>query len=307
MQHDRPPTWNPVQLEADRIRAIENFRRERIEEPLEAYLEAFDRYQGSVEELLEATVDLRELNERAIDILTNRSLLEAFRYLSGPPISEDDLKTLAEAALAPSRLREDAAMVNRIIEVVKMQLDRRRFPWISDEREPTEAERNAAVLASAAVLATRWLQTTRRSTDKQIQEMRVEAAFERAGLVHVRTRKIVTLGQAPAMGEFCRESLLGNRKADFVLRLWDDRLLAVECKVSNSSTNSVKRLNNDAAAKAEAWITDFGARQVVPAALLSGVYKLHNLEDAQNRGLALFWAHDLGNLLEWIEGTRNAG
>jgi hypothetical protein len=42
----------------------------------------------------------------------------------------------------------------------------------------------------------------------------------------------------------------------------------------------------------------------VPAAVLSGVYKLHNLEDAQNRGLALFWAHDLKALTDWIATTR---
>jgi hypothetical protein len=81
--------------------------------------------------------------------------------------------------------------------------------------------------------------------------------------------------------------------------------MAIECKVSNSATNSVKRLNNDAAAKAEAWLKDFGTRQVVPAAILSGVYKLHNLEDAQSRGLSLFWAHDLKALTDWISTTRN--
>jgi adenine-specific DNA-methyltransferase len=35
-----------------------------------------------------------------------------------------------------------------------------------------------------------------------------------------------------------------------------------------------------------------------------GVYKLHNLMDAQRRGLTLFWAHDLVHMLTWIEGTR---
>ena len=35
----------------------------------------------------------------------------------------------------------------------------------------------------------------------------------------------------------------------------------------------------------------FGTAQTVPAAMLSGVFKRHNLEYAQNRGLTLFWAH----------------
>jgi hypothetical protein len=112
------------------------------------------------------------------------------------------------------------------------------------------------------------------------------------------------LSDAPERGEFCRESLLGTRKADFILQLWDQRFLAIECKVSNSATNSVKRLNNDAAAKAEAWRDDFGRVQVVPAAVLSGVYKLHNLVDAQQRGLTLFWEHDLASLVRWINATR---
>ena len=80
--------------------------------------------------------------------------------------------------------------------------------------------------------------------------------------------------------------------------------MPIECKVSNSSTNSVKRLNNDAAVKAVSWKTDFGLRQVVPVAVLSGVYKLHNLMDAQERGLTLFWAHDLAPMTAWIERTR---
>jgi len=207
----RPPRWTSEQLAKDCDRATEAFRRKRMEEPLEDYLEAFDDYQGDVEALFEATLDLTDLDSAAIDVLTDPKLLDAFRYLGGPPISNDDLKTIAEAA-----------------------------------------------------------------------------------------------AQAPGSGEFCAESLLGTRKADFILRLWDQRIMPIECKVSNSATNSVKRLNNDAAVKAETWKSDFGKTQVVPCAVLSGVYKLHNLEDAQHRGLALFWAHDLKPMLDWIERTRQA-
>jgi len=59
--------------------------------------------------------------------------------------------------------------------------------------------------------------------------------------------------------------------------------MPIECKVSNSSLNSVKRLNNDAAVKAVGWKRDFGLRQVVPAAVLGGVYNLHNLLEAQDQ------------------------
>jgi len=132
----------------------------------------------------------------------------------------------------------------------------------------------------------------------------VETAFLSAGLTKVNVRDIATLSQAPPPGQFYGESMLGERKADFVLGLWDTRVMAIECKVSNSSLNSIKRLNNDAAVKAEFWLKHFGTAQMVPAAVLSGVYKLHHLMNAQAHGLALFWAHDLVQLVGWIERTR---
>lgn len=53
------------------------------------------------------------------------------------------------------------------------------------------------------------------------------------------------------------------------------------------------------------WRRDFGEMNVVPAAVLSGVYKLHQLEDVQRRGLTLFWSHSLeAQLLDWIDRTK---
>jgi hypothetical protein len=283
------------------------FARERMEEPLEAYLNNFDDYQGVVEDLLEATVDLTKLDSTALDILSNPRMREAFRYIPGPPISTDDLKVVADAVLSKSRLKAEPEMVRRIVQVILAGLDRRRFPWVADGREASEAERNAAVIASAALIAMRRTETSRRSEEKNKQESRVEAALTGAGFRQVPTRTIENMAQSPNLGEFCRESLLGNRKADFILRLWDQRVMPIECKVSNSSTNSVKRLNNDAAAKATNWIRSFGEVNVVATAVLSGVYKLHNLQDAQTHGLALFWAHDLQKMIEWIEFTRKKG
>lgn len=109
-----PPRWTNEQLEGLRQTAIEAFRVERMQEPLEAYLEAFDEYRGAVEDLLEATVDLTQLTDAAEQVLTDPALLEAVRYLAGPPISADDLKTLANVeSLAPGRLRADPEAAGR--------------------------------------------------------------------------------------------------------------------------------------------------------------------------------------------------
>lgn len=116
-------------------------------------------------------------------------------------------------------------------------------------------------------------------------------------------RAVVTLDNAPKPGEFCREALFGTRKADLIIGLPDGRKMPLECKVSNSSTNSIKRLNNDAAVKAGIWLAEFGTAQTVPAAMLSGVFKTRNLVDAQQRGLAIFWAYELDAFVAWILST----
>jgi hypothetical protein len=298
------PVWSAQVLKTEAEKSIEVFRKRRIEEPLDEYLESFDQYQGIVEELLESTLDLTKLTDQLIEVVTDPNLLEALRYLVGPPISEDDLKTVAEAVLTPSRLKADSAMTASIARVVMDGLDRRRFPWVLESREPTEAERNGAVLASAALLATSRVQTNRRTSEKQRQEEDVMQAFVAAGLERVSPRHVKVLSEAPKPGQVCGECRLGGRKADILVGLWDGRVMPIECKVSNSAINSVKRLNNDAAAKAEAWRADFGNKQVVPSAVLSGVYKLHNLVDAQDRGLSLFWAHDLAPLVNFVLSTK---
>lgn len=299
-----PPVWTREELEADRAKAIGIFRKERMEEPLEDYLEAFDEYQGHIEELLETTVDLSQLEGAAIEVLTDPHLQEAFRYLAAPPVSADDLKVLADASLAKGRLKKRPEEVQRLVEVVRLVLDRRRFCWVVENREPSEAERGAAVMASAALMAASRVQTRRRLQGKEQQETLVKEALAALGLKEVASRDIPNVSLAPAAGEFCGESVLGTRKGDIIVRLWDQRVMPIECKVSNSYLNSVKRLNNDAAVKAGSWKRDFGLRQVVPTAVISGVYKLHNLEDAQERGLTLFWAHDLKPLTEWIAKTK---
>jgi len=258
-----------------------------------------------MEDLLEMTVDLTKLDELAVEVLTDVDMLEAVRYLAGPAISADDLKVLAETTLAPGRLRADPPAARRIIDTVLLGLDRRRFPWVTEDREPTDAERAASALASAALIASRRVMTSRAHDAKNQQEDAVEAVLlaPPTDFEKVAARVVTNIMEAPLPGQFCRESLFGDRKADLIVRLRDGRVMPIECKVSNSSTNSVKRLNNDAAVKARAWIDQFGSLGCVPTAVLGGVFKVHNLKSAQRDGLTLFWAHGLDKLTKFVLDT----
>jgi len=278
-----------------------------MREPLEKYLEVFEVYRDVFDELLESTVDLTGLPDKAVETLCDKRFLEAVRYLPGPPISFDDLKVLVDApSVAPKTLKADPALARRLVETIMTGLDRRRFPWIAESREATEQERASAVLASGAMMAVKRVETERRNEGKTAQEQRVRDTLLAHGFTQLPARPARTLAEAPGPGQFCMECLLGTRKADLLVGLWDHRVMPIECKVSNSATNSIKRLNNDAAVKAETWRKDFGSTQVVPTAVLSGVYNLRNLEDAQSRGLTLFWAHSLVELTRWIDSIKNA-
>nr|BAF45393.1 restriction nuclease [Rhodococcus rhodochrous] len=276
-----------------------------MQEPLEQYLELFERYRQVVEELIEWTVDLTQIRLYAADILVKTDFLTVVRFLASPFISEDDLKILAETTLSPKGLTDDgSAGAQRVVDVVMLGLDRNRFPWVGENRTPTDIERLTAVISTAALIATQRVQTMRRNSSKDEQEEMVASYLVSQGFTQVATRAVNSLADLPAPGEFCREAMFGTRKADLVVRAWDGRAMPIECKVSNSSTNSVKRLNNDAAVKAVVWLQEFGQLTAIPAALLAGVFKVGNLKSAQNQGLTIFWEHGLDALGTFLEATK---
>ena len=304
MSYVDPPRWTDAQFDEQAEIALQAFREERRRESVEQYPRLFDEYAARVGLLMVETDNLSELSNDSVRILTDSDLLEALRYLAAPPISEDDLKTLADVSLAASRLRADPAMAERILDVIFNSLDAKRFPWVAERRSPDDTDVLIATMASASLMASQRVQTDRRSLAKVRQERLVKDFLSGIGMTEVETREIRNHGDAPESGSFCGESSFGGRKADIVLHLYDGRLMPIECKVSNSATNSVKRLNNDVAVKARTWLEYFGTGQTVPSAVLAGVFKTNNLNQAQAAGVTIFWAHNLDPLRDFIFDTR---
>lgn len=303
-------TWTQDEFTNDIAPSKAEFRRQRLEEPVEAYSDAFELVRDAIENLVEETVDLSLLDEKAIELLQKPDMLDALRYLAGPPISRDDLLTLIDSSsLAPGVLKTNPGLVKLLVQTIKDALDRNRFPWVTDRREPTGSERDSAIIESSALLAAQRVATSRRSLGKRAQEERVRQALLDFGFEEIkvpgRTQLSPTHPKAPKAGQFCGEALLGRDKADIIVGLWDGRTLPIECKVSNSSINSRKRLNMEAAAKAERWLRAFGDQLIVPTAVIGGVFKREYIEDAQSRGLTIFWAHNLAALTDWIRIIRS--
>lgn len=301
-----PRRWTLAELATDAARSSSAFRSDRLGNS-DAWVTQYEAAHEKFSLLFDKLGDLDSLvltDAQLADVYDAR-LGEALRYLAGPPVSDDDLRVIADVeSLAPAVLKKRPQELRKVYAVIERIIDPFRFPWVAMGLSPTAQQRQTALTASAVLLATQRLATERRHDGKEGQETMVKDHLRDRGFSEVPATAINTLVRGPQAMQFCAECQLGDRKADVVVRLHDTRLMAIECKVSNSATNSVKRLNNDAAVKANYWLEQFGIAQVVPAAMLSGVFKVLNLEQAQSRGLALFWSHDLLRLSEFIESTR---
>ena len=295
-------------MESDAATAKRAFRNERLQEPLDLYNQFFATFASIFRQLIDTLPDLGAEpvdTELIASLIDGRNAQKAFRYLTAPPISEDDLETVADATLTPSRLLTDTDSAKRIRDTVPTIIDPHRFPWVSEGRQPSNDERERAVIASAALAASSDVGTKRRNTSKEAQEQVVKDLLASVGMKEVKAREIPILTAAPAPGYFCGETRLAGTRADVVARLKDGRVMAIECKVSNSTVNSYKRLVHDTGGKAAHWYSQLGRAQVIPSGVLSGVYSTANLEDVQeNKGVYLFWQQRLDDLAAFVKRTR---
>jgi hypothetical protein len=298
-----PPKWTEPQLIVDRQRAIEIFRDERLTEPLDHYLDSYETAYQAIAQVMEQTDDLRGFTENAVAILTDKDFQALARYVASPPLSADDLKTLADTSLAVNVLKDNPAGIAAVVEVILAGFDHARFPWVSEGREPTAAEKQAGLVATAALVAVRRTETWRRGRGRSL-ERELKGHLASVGLTEVAPTAIGNSTHGPMVGEFCRETSVVSHMADVVVRLWDGRLALIECKVSNSETNSHKRLIHECGDKARAWVQALGPSNCTPIAVLSGCYSLANLDKAQDMGLTLIWAHDFSPLSEFIDSTK---
>lgn len=306
---ERARKWTLREIARDANIAADRFRERRLGEPKARYLEAFALLDKANSTLLGS---LRRLSERPVDaswlagILSNEDLKTALRYIGAPPISEDDLKTLTGDSLAPTLVGKSPERAQRICDVMIQIVDPKRFPWIYEGRKPTKEETGRAILASSVVAAAQRVQTSRRSDERQAVEGGVKGLLVGAGWKRVQAPKsgISNIRRdAPEPNQFMEGATLGKNGADFVIGLKDHRILAIECKGSNSEINSRKRINKEVANNSQAWLREFGDEMLVPAAAIQGVFKPTYIAEAQEMPVVFFWGHRLEDLKAFLDAT----
>jgi len=303
-----PRVWTDRELAEQAQKAIDVFVERRLAEPQDRYLEHVALRKKGILKLFRTLEGVDPANpppEKVREILLDSAQFDALRYVAGPPVSKDDLDVLVlrtSKRITRELIKHDDPLVLAVLSLICKMADPIRFPWIAARRKPALYEIKQAIRATTALHATQTLQTERRGYGKEVERLlahRLVADLKFERRTSPNRGKIKSPTDFPAKGTFYGECTVYGRKCDLLIALPDGRMVAVEAKDSSSVVNSVKRVLNDTAAKAEHWHKHAG-RIIVPVALLSGVFGVENLKSAQASGLYLVWAHDLDSFVNWV-------
>ncbi len=88
------------------------------------------------------------------------------------------------------------------------------------------------------------------------------------------------------------------QEVDIACGLQGTVVAAIECKVTNDQTNSIKRVN-DVLKKASAWHDHWGSF-VETVAILQGVIAAKDVDRLTDANVHVFWSHDLAAFKDWI-------
>lgn len=230
----------------------------------------------------------------------------ALRHFLAPPISQDQFKLICpdwpKASEKSGNGVPDAEAV-AVAATFNGWRDRHLTRWLDANRRPTHSELREVLLALSPLIAAQTVATTRRNRLAAKQEQAVVQILMDKGWTRLPSSLIDRRAAVPAK-HFMHKTRFATATAtpqevDVACGLRNTMVLAMECKVTNDETNSVKRVN-DVLKKAEAWKTHWGSF-VVTAALLEGVIAAKDVERLIDHKVQVFWSHDLDAFSAWLD------
>lgn len=161
----------------------------------------------------------------------------------------------------------------------------------------------SAIGAIAPLMANQQVATARRNRFAALQEKAVLNTLVARGWTRLQSGPVLTAGQLPAK-HFMHKTRFASgvaqtQEVDVACGLGSTVVLAMECKVTNDETNSVKRID-DILKKAQAWKNHW-AYFVRPAAMIQGVIKSSDVSRLIDAGVEVFWTHRLDLFDQWME------
>ena len=249
--------------------------------------------------------DSNYLSEIEQAIVASGEHLIVFRHMFGPPVSQDQF------ALICPQYRKTCEKVGRrvkqsdaadVASAVRRLFDPRITRWLEQNRKPTLGEVRQIVATVAPMLSMQAVATLRRNRLSAAQEGAVIAMLEAMGWKRA-SSSLVDQSVALPAGYFMHKTKFATQtrpqEVDIACGLGTSVVLAMECKVTNDRTNSVKRVN-DILKKATAWQLHWGSF-VRTAALLQGVLADKDVQRLAAANVHVFWSHDLAQFQSWLE------
>lgn len=244
------------------------------------------------------------LTDIAAALRTNCGHSVAFRHLMAPPVSQDQFKLLCPrwSKTAENRGRpakEDAAVAAE--DVISARLDPGLVGWLHRGAAPSRRELRTVLRVAGALIAQQRVATIRRNRLAFEQEYAVAKLLVSDGWTQLPSQLIDTRAAVPPK-HFMHKTRFATRtrpqEVDIACGLKGTYVLAMECKVTNDETNSIKRVN-DVLKKATAWHDHWGSF-VRTAALLQGVIAPKDVQRLTDARVEVFWSHDLGAFRHWL-------
>ncbi len=259
--------------------------------------------------VLHALRDSRFLTDISGAVIENGEHLRVFRHMLAPPISQDQFALLCPAYRKSwekpgNKVRAaDAAIV---VAAINRLLDPAITRWLVNKRVPTLREVRLLVAAVAPMISQQTVATVRRGRLSELQERQIIELLKNMGWSQVRGG-IVDQSSALLARRFMHKTRFATKtrpqEVDIACGLGKSVVLAMECKVTNDRTNSVKRINN-VLKKATAWQDHWGSF-IRTAALLQGVIAEKDVARLKAANVHVFWSHDLAAFQSWLEQELN--
>lgn len=228
-----------------------------------------------------------------------------FRHLLAPPTSQDQFLLLVPEWPKASE-KSGRGLPPETAEIVAATLrdwiDPGIASWLFSAKSPTVREIRQLYERASSLIASGRFATDKRTQISNRQEQALLDVLTKRGWNRVPSRIVEEQSTLQAF-EFMHKTRFATKtqpqEVDVACGLGKSCVLAVECKVTNDETNSVKRIN-DVLKKANAWKDHWG-NFVKAAALLQGVIKPTDVKRLEDAGIAVFWSHDLARFEQWLD------
>lgn len=292
------------------------FHEQQCNRSLELYLAGRNSQQGA----LDWRQALYEARRLIIDALRETRYLTAIsdalrrsgrhtlvlRHFLAPPISQDQFKLICPD-FSKDAEKTGAPVIAARAATIEVTFSQWRSPrltsWLDTGRAPTRRQLYAAIDAVTPLMAMQRVATAQRHRLSTAQEQAVVSLLLQKGWTQMQSRPIRQAAELPPLHFMHKTRFVSgpneNQEVDIACGLRNTVVLAVECKVTNDKTNSVKRMN-DVLKKASAWRDQWG-RLITSAAVLQGVINFGDVQRLLDSGVEVFWAHRLDLLSEWLD------